>query len=74
MHDLNRKKNVLYIELGKGLLIDSLPPVRASLRVLSDPGIESLYNKVKIIVVMFFVQYAQVWETVRLKIGGHSAR
>jgi glycosyltransferase involved in cell wall biosynthesis len=74
LHDLNRKKKVSYIDIGKGFFIDSLPPVRASNGVLSDPGIETLRNKIKIIAVMFFVQYAQVWERVRLKLGVRSKR
>jgi glycosyltransferase involved in cell wall biosynthesis len=75
VHDL-RCRNVKdsHSRIGKGFLVDSLPPVRASLRVLRDPGIPSIYSKVKLISVMFFVQYAQVWETVRLQLGAGPKR
>ena len=74
LHDLNRKKKVPYIDIGKGFFIDSLPPIRASIRVLLDQDIRRITHRVRIIAIMFFVQYAQVWETLRLKMGGRSAR
>jgi glycosyltransferase involved in cell wall biosynthesis len=74
LHDLNRKKKVPYIDVGKGFVIDSLPPVRASIRVLLDQDIRRITHRLRIIAVMFFVQYTQVWETLRLKMGGRAAR
>jgi glycosyltransferase involved in cell wall biosynthesis len=74
VHDLSRKKSVPYIDLGKGFFVDSLPPIRASIRVFRDPAIHGLTDRVRIIAVMFFVQYAQVWEMVRLKLGVRSKR
>jgi hypothetical protein len=75
VHDLQcRNVKDSHSRIGKGFLVDSLPPVRASLRVLRDPGIPSIYSKVKLISVMFFVQYAQVWETVRLQLGAGPKR
>jgi hypothetical protein len=56
------------------MLVDGLPPIRASIRVLLDPEIHGLSSKMKIIMVMFFVQYVQVWEILRLKFGGKSKR
>lgn len=75
LYDLQHKNmKDTHPHIGKGFIIDSLPPIRASLRVLCEPGSTSLYDRTKIIVVMFFVQYVQVWETVRLTLGGRSKR
>lgn len=77
LHDLNHKKSCSRIDngfIGKGFFVDSLPPVRSSIRVLFDPGTKGIYTKVKIIIVMFFVQYVQVWERIRLMAGGKSKR
>lgn len=77
LHDLNHKKGGSHIDngfIGKGFFVDSLPPIRSSTRVLLDPGIKGIDNKVKIIIVMFFVQYVQVWERIRLMMGGKSRR
>jgi glycosyltransferase involved in cell wall biosynthesis len=73
-YDLNRKKRCKYFGIGRGFLVDSLPPLRASVGVLrgDEPG--RLGDKLKIILIMFFVQYVQVWERVRLKSGGKSRR
>jgi glycosyltransferase involved in cell wall biosynthesis len=74
MHDLDQRKHCRYIGLGRGFLVDSLPPVRASLRAWADPRLHGLTSKAKVIVVMFFVQYVQVWERIRLGLGGTSMR
>ncbi len=74
MHDLDQRKHCRYIGLGRGFLIDSLPPVRASLRAWSDPRLRGLASRMKVILVMFFVQYVQVWERIRLGLGGTSMR
>lgn len=75
LRDLQHKNvNGSHPRIGKGFIVDSLPPIRASLRVLREPGIPRLRNKVKVVLVMFFVQYVQVWETVRLTLGGRSKR
>ncbi len=75
LHDL-RCRNVtgLHPRLGKGFIVDALPPVRASLEVLRDPAIRRRRDRLKVVLVMVFVQYVQVWETLRLRLGGRSKR
>ena len=68
-HELARSNRGRYIALGRGFLRDSLPPLRASLSVLRGPRPERLADRLKVVGVMFFVQYAQVWELLRLKAG-----
>jgi glycosyltransferase involved in cell wall biosynthesis len=74
MHDLDRRKRCRYIGLGRGFLLDSLPPLRLSLRAWRDSGRTALTRKVQVILLVCFMQYARVWEKVRLSLGGKSKR
>lgn len=73
LHDLNQTRAGRHVRhngfIGKGFWIDALPPIRASFQDLRDPRIQLFSHKLKIIAIRFFVQYAQVWETIRLKLG-----
>jgi glycosyltransferase involved in cell wall biosynthesis len=73
-YDLNRKKRVPYLGLGRGFIIDSFPPINASLEVLRSQQLKGVTDKIRVIFVMFFVQYVQVWERMRLMAGGESSR
>ena len=73
-YDLNRKKRVRYVGLGRGFIIDSFPPINASIEVLRSQQPKGVTDKIKVIAAMFFVQYVQVWERIRLLAGGKSSR
>ena len=73
-HELGRAQRCQYISLGRGFVRDSLPPLRASLRVLRGARPERLADRLKVVGVMFFVQYAQVWELLRLRAGSRPRR
>jgi hypothetical protein len=51
-----------------------LPPVRASLKLLRAGPPERFADRLKVVAVMFFVQYAQTLELLRLKAGGRPRR
>jgi glycosyltransferase involved in cell wall biosynthesis len=72
--DMQGRKNCRFLGWGRGFVIDSLPPMRSSLRAWRDPGLRGVGSKLKVIAVLFFVQYAQVWESIRLWLGGTSRR
>lgn len=72
--ELNRAKKTPYTGLGKGFVIDSLPPIRASVGAWRDPTLVTTTHKLKVIGVLFFVQYAQAWERLRLSAGGEARR
>jgi cellulose synthase/poly-beta-1,6-N-acetylglucosamine synthase-like glycosyltransferase len=63
-----------YRGIGRGGLRDALPPVRAALGVLGDPRVPGLWRKFCVVAIMVFVQYVQVWEMLRLRLGGVSRR
>ena len=73
-HELTRAGKCEYISLGRGLLVDSLPPVRAALRLLRGRRPERLSDRLKVAAVMFFAQAAQTVELLRLKAGGRPRR
>jgi glycosyltransferase involved in cell wall biosynthesis len=73
-YDWNRKKPVHYRGLGRGFFIDALPPIRKSVAVWRSHDLKTLSDKIKVIAVLFFIQYVQVWERLRLMAGGTSRR
>jgi hypothetical protein len=77
LHDFNKDRRgprIHYDALGKSLFLDLLPPVRTSIRVLQDADIRHFTDRLRIIAVMFFVQYAQAYELLRLRLGWSAKR
>jgi GT2 family glycosyltransferase len=73
-YDWSRKKPVLYRGLGRGFLIDALPPIRKSIAVWRSHELKTTSDRIKVVAVLFFIQYVQVWERLRLMAGGTSRR
>ncbi len=78
---LNRRAGTFYIgparldpPNGRRIRIDLLPPLRASAKVLRDPGILKVSSRLKLVGVLFLVQYVQVWESLWLKLGAEAQR
>jgi glycosyltransferase involved in cell wall biosynthesis len=74
LHDLQRAGRFEYHRMGRSFLADALPPLRDAAGVLRACWPPPLADKLKIVYVLFFVQYAQVLERLRLKAGGSSRR
>ena len=52
------------------LLVRLLPPVRGALRVLSNKRLGGIGDRLKVVLVMCLVRYLQVWERLRVRLGG----
>jgi glycosyltransferase involved in cell wall biosynthesis len=74
VHDLKRRKDCVFLGIDRGLFGDLLPPVRYSLRVMKDPRLASAGEKLKVVLVLFFVRYVEAYERIRLRLGGRSRR
>lgn len=74
VHDLRRRKTCRFLGIDRSLLFDWMPPVRYSLTALRNPALETLGEKLRVILVMFLVRYMEAWERLRLKCGGRSRR
>ncbi len=75
MHDLQRRGiSCSYTGMGENLLRDALPPLRASARALSNSGLGNASKRIRLVGVLFLVQYAQLLERTRLALGKPSRR
>ena len=74
VHDLRQRKACRFLGIDRNLLSDWVPPVRYSLTALRNPVLETLWERVRVIGIMFLVRYMEAWERLRLKCGGKSRR
>ena len=55
-------------------LVSLLPPVKTILRLLKDDRLDGAGEKARVICVLLLVRYVQVWERLRLGLGGEPRR
>ncbi|MBE9043777.1 glycosyltransferase [Pleurocapsales cyanobacterium LEGE 10410] len=60
--------------LTKAIAFNLMPPVFFAFNNYADPRLKSISDKLKVILTMTLVRYITVWELLRLKLGGVSAR
>ena len=60
--------------LTKEIAFNLMPPVFFAVNNYADPRLKSISDKLKVISTMTLVRYITVWELLRLKLGGVSAR
>ena len=60
--------------LTKEIAFNLMPPVFFAVNNYADPRLKSISDKLKVISTMTLVRYITVWELLKLKLGGVSAR
>lgn len=55
-------------------LVSLLPPVKTMLRLLKDERLNGAGEKARVVCVLLLVRYVQVWERLRLGLGGEPRR
>ena len=60
--------------LTKEIAFNLMPPVFFAINNYADPRLKNISDKLKVISTMTLVRYITVWELLRLKLGGVSAR
>lgn len=77
VYDLHQKKNpnspqnIVFLSL---LLKNLIPPLNFVVNSFLDERLKNLQQKIQVSLVMFLVRYISVWEIIRLRFGGLSAR
>jgi hypothetical protein len=69
-----RKQKRTLVATVKGAIRDLLPPVRAGVSALRENELDGAGKKLKILTVIFFVNYVQAFERLRLVLGGATRR
>ncbi|MBC7790572.1 MAG: glycosyltransferase [Anaerolineae bacterium] len=74
VHFLKQKRQCYFLGIDRNWLGDLLPPIRYSIEAVRDSRLKSPTDKVRVILVIFFVRYVEAWERLRLKFGGTPRR
>ena len=75
VHSLaKRRRSTFSHPLERSLLSDLVPPVNYCIHILRDYRLQTLTEKVQIVLVAFFVRYAEASERLRLQLGGVERR
>jgi glycosyltransferase involved in cell wall biosynthesis len=74
LHDVRSKGKRLFAGFDKEILRGLLPPIHATVQVLTDPRLRGLRQKLPVVFVAFFEKYSRALERFRLMLGGKSTR
>ena len=73
-HQPEHSQSVSNWLLIKEIAFNLMPPVFFAINNYADPKLKNVFDKLKVISTMTLVRYITVWELLRLKLGGVSAR
>ena len=73
-YSLKKKEGYSNKEFVREIAIGVLPPFRLYSRVWSDKRLKGSKQKIQVILVTVFVKYAEVFEQIRLQLGGRATR
>jgi glycosyltransferase involved in cell wall biosynthesis len=74
LHDVKPLNYHSFLGIDKEVLRGLLPPFHAAVRVLRDPRLRGLKQRLFVVFVAFFEKYARTVERFRLAFGGESTR
>lgn len=73
-YTLKKKNGYSNKEFIKDILLGLLPPFRVNFRIWSDKRLNGSQQKIQVILVVFLIKYVEVFEKIRLHIGGSPKR
>jgi glycosyltransferase involved in cell wall biosynthesis len=74
LHNVGSENHRSFLGFDKEILRGLLPPVHATVRVLTDSRLRGMKQRLLVVFVAFFEKYARAVEYFRLTLGGESKR
>jgi len=74
LYERQKQNRSLFMTVIDILAADVLPPVRRILCACADAGLHGSKQRIKVIFIILVLKYVELWEKIRLLLGGRPAR